>query len=358
MYAGIFLMFAPVGVLMMMVQQTPMGWAMGLASGIFSGLMSVGWAHMFIRERWWLAIPLVAVPILLPSPFFAWFAGTAAGQSGMELSPQARLIVLALLCVAFTAAGFVLSVMHQRRSERSVARTMAEFELAAQVHETLAPPLTLTTPLGEVLGRSEASSTMGGDLIDAVVEGEHLDVLLGDVSGHGVGAGIVMAMLKSCIRTRLLHGADLGSVVEDANRVLTDLTAPNMFATLVALRLRPGGVLEFALAGHLPVLHYRAAEKAWVRHPNQNLPLGIDHAERFVAGSTTVGPGDVLAVFTDGLTEVQDGAGRELGLEGVAALLARAPMGSLAAMHEAVMAGVAKHGPRLDDQSLVLVRVA
>ena len=193
--------------------------------------------------------------------------------------------------------------------------------------------------------------------MDVLEQDGSLTVLLGDVSGHGVAAGVVMAMLKGCIRTRLLRAAPLEQVITDANRVLADLTAPNMFATLAALRLSPGGRLEFALAGHLPVFHHSAGAGRWEQHPNQSLPLGIDHRERFVAGSIAAQPGDTLAVFTDGLVEVQNGAGRELGLAGVAALLAGSLADSLPEMHDRLMAAVRAHGPQIDDQSLVLVRV-
>lgn len=351
-------MFAPVGVLLMMVQPEPMGWLAALVSGLFSGLISVGWTYAFVRERWWVVVPLILGPFVLPGWLFTRLARYGFFEVGFEgVSPRARLIVGALMCVAFTAVGFTLSVMHMRRSERQGARALAELDLAGQVHATLVPPITISCGLAEVYGRSAASSTMGGDLIDAVVSPDRLDVLLGDVSGHGVGAGIVMAMLKGCIRTRLLRAADLGEAVADTNAVLTELTEPHMFATFVALRVRSDKAVEFALAGHLPIYHYKAETREWAQHPNECLPLGVDGSERFLAGSARVSSGDVLAVFTDGLMEVQNAAGEELGLEGVEALLKQSISPSLGSMYDGVMAGVAAHGPRLDDQSLVLVRI-
>ncbi|MFT3684687.1 MAG: PP2C family protein-serine/threonine phosphatase [Phycisphaerales bacterium] len=230
------------------------------------------------------------------------------------------------------------------------------------MHASLVPPLAVASPLAEVYGRSLASSEMGGDLIDAVVSDDRVEVLLGDVSGHGVGAGVVMAMLKGCVRMRLLRNADLGEVVGDANAVLAELTEPHMFATFVAMRIRAeddgsGTRLEFALAGHLPLFHFRAATADWVQHPNECLPLGVDGTERFTSGAVRVSRGDVLAVFTDGLMEVQNAGGKELGLEGVEAVLRRSLRPSLETTYNAVMTSIAAHGPRLDDQSLVLVRI-
>jgi hypothetical protein len=359
-FLAVFLMFAPIGVLMTMVQSEPGGWVLALGSAAAAGVISVGWAYAAISRRWWLLVPLFLAQFYGPRGCITALQKLGLLDVGMDMSPRARLAVLAVMCVVFTAAGFTLFVVQLRVSERRSARAFAELEVAGRVHSALVPPISLRTATAEVYGRSVASSSMGGDLIDLVCESgdrNRVDVLIGDVSGHGVGAGIVMAMLKSCVRMRLMGHAALGDVVADVNRVLAELTEPGMFATFVALRIAPGRCVEFALAGHLPILHYRAATGRWERHPNESLPLGIDGAERFSSGTAEIGRGDILAVFTDGLTEVQNPSGRELGLEGVAALLAGAPRESLEAMHASVMAGVAAHGPQIDDQSLVLVRV-
>jgi hypothetical protein len=357
MYGAIFLMAAPIGVLLAMVQDQPQGWVTALVCAALTGAISCAWAYAFIRERWWVLVPANIAPFVGSSVIVNVLVRSGLIGWGMGLSPRARLVVLAAMCVLFTAAGFVLFVVHLRRTEQVSAGALAEMEVARRVHATLVPPITLSTAAAEVYGRSTPSSTMGGDLIDVVSEGKNLDVLLGDVSGHGVGAGVVMAMLKGCVRTRLLHGADLAEVVTDANRVLASLTGPGTFATFVALRLRPDRVLEFALAGHLPVFHYRAQEGRWERYPNQSLPLGVEEQEQFVAGSASVSTGDIIAVFTDGLMEVQERGGRELGMEGVAAILRRSVSPALPAMHDAVFAAVGAHGPQLDDQSLVLILI-
>jgi hypothetical protein len=355
---ALFLMFSPVGVLLMMVQTVPMGWLAALVSGALSGLISVGWAYSFMRERMWVLIPTIGLMVMVPR-IFKWLdEWTGILDVGMDLPPSTRLAIMAGMCIVFSAFGYVFFDMQMRKTERKTARAMAELELASDVHRKLVPSIDLTTRWAQVRGRSIASSAMGGDLIDAI-EGERgLMVLLGDVSGHGVGAGIVMAMLKASVRTAMLHGGDTTRVLDDANRVLEQLTEPHMFATFVAIRIGEGGDVEYSMAGHLPIFHRSAATGAWAEYPNSNLPLGIDAQERYASGNARLAPGDVLAVFTDGLTEVQNAQGRELGLEGVAALLARAKSDSLAEIERAVMEGVRAHGAQADDQSLVLVRLA
>lgn len=354
---ALFLAGAPIGVLWMMVQKAPAGWGAALLFAVYAGAISVAWAAIFIKERWWWFALLLPAQVLLPNLLYN--AGQRLGilDLGMDLPAQTRIIVLAVLCVVFSISGFTLFVVHLRRTERRSARVHAELELAQQVHRTLVPPIELSSQRVSVYGRSLPSGEMGGDLIDAVAEGEKVDVYVGDVSGHGVGAGVVMALLKGCVRTRMLRGADLVDIVVDANRVLGALTSPGTFATFAALRVQGDGAIQYVLAGHLPILHFRAASADWARYPNASLPLGVDAEETFSSGSAAAGPGDVLALFTDGLLEVRDAKGVELGLERLAQELARHADEPLASHHAAVMDAVRAWGAPMDDQSLILLRV-
>ncbi len=354
---AVFLVGAPIGVLWMMVQQTPAGWAAALMFGVYAGLISVAWAAIFIKERWWWFVLLIPVQATLPGLLASAAHPLGIFDLGMDLPAQTRAVVLAVMCVVFTISGFALFVVHLRRTERGSARVHAELELAQQVHRTLVPPIELTARAASVYGRSLPSGEMGGDLIDAVAETAKVDVYVGDVSGHGVSAGVVMALLKGCVRTRMLNSAELVDIVADTNRVLAALTSPGMFATFAAVRVRADGTLSYALAGHLPILHFRASSADWVRYSNDSLPLGVDADERFLSGSAAIGPGDVLAMFTDGLTEARDDQGREFGLETLAGVLSAHASKPLPQIHAAVMAAVAAHGPAADDQSLVLVQV-
>jgi len=190
-----------------------------------------------------------------------------------------------------------------------------------------------------------------------VREGE-IDVFLADVSGHGVGAGIVMGMVKSSIRTLIRAGPALESLVTDLNAVLSELTTPEMFATFACIRIRPGGAAEYALAGHLPILHLVAATGDVRELPNDNLPLGIEAGERFVSGNVRLEAGDTLAVFTDGLVEVMNAEGRQLGMPALRDAFVRESRRELPALYAALMGAARSHGKQSDDQSVVLVRVS
>lgn len=347
--ACIFFTFAPMGVLlsMMRVSAPDPWWGVALWA-CFCGGIAVGWAMSFMWRMWLLPFVLVAqllVPQLLGRAInVPWVVNT-------------RLAALAATALALLVAGYVLFTAFVEREGARRMRLQAELDLARGIHETLAPPIDVRAGAVEVFGRSTPSSAMGGDLLDIVVEKGRVDVYLADVSGHGVRAGVVMGMLKSAIRMRLLAGGGLDTLLTDLNSVLIALLEPGMFATFACMRFHPGGEVEYALAGHLPILHFDAATGRLHELPNERLPLAVEGGEVFVSGRARSGPGDLFAVFTDGLTEVIGRGGREFGLGRVRGIVAADAGLPLRDLHEAVLGGVRAYGPQGDDQTLLLVRV-
>lgn len=195
--------------------------------------------------------------------------------------------------------------------------------------------------------------------MDVTVRDGVLDVYLADVSGHGVKAGLVMGMVKSAIRMRQRSAPSLDVMVSDLNAVLADLMMADMFATMACVRLFKSGAetrAEFALAGHWPILHV-SAQGQLRELPNEHLPLGVDSSELFQSGMVTLHTGDLLVLMTDGLIEVQNSGGKELGFGVFKNLITRERARPLAELHDAILGLARQHGQQLDDQSLVLIRV-
>jgi serine phosphatase RsbU (regulator of sigma subunit) len=369
LFWSVFFLFAPIGVLTTFFQEEPVGWAVAVVGALIGGTIALGWAYAFSTRRWWLLVPLLIAPMFLPRYVFQVFAELGLLKFGYGMPPTARKVVLFVMIVAMTSVGFVLLVGYIRLWERRSARARAELELGRRIHAAVVPSLALRAAGVEVVARSEASSEMGGDLVDAVRRraedgAEELDVFVADVSGHGVAAGLVMGMVKSAIRTRLRAGASLDELVRDLNLTLGELMAEGMFVTLACVRVRGGGPgpreAEFALAGHLSILHFVRATGEVRELPNEALPLGVLADEAYRSGRVAVSAGDVLAVFTDGLTEVQDARGKELGFAAQRACLREACVGAGAdgaAIADALLARARAHGPQLDDQSVLVVRV-
>ncbi len=354
--AGVFFTFFPMGLIAMMIPDRPGSWRGIFTIALFCGLIAVGWASAFVLGRRWILALVAPVQLVVPFYVFPWLGRLGWFDGTTGLRPTGTRLVLMILAVASMIIGYILVVRLARRLESDGARSRAELDIASSIHKSLVPDIALDRAGVEILGTSRPSSDMGGDLIDAGVAGDRTDVILADVSGHGVGAGIVMGMLKSSARTLLRSSPSVEQLLTDLNVVLSDLTKPNMFATMAVVRLHPGGAFEFGLAGHLPIFHFRANSSDVVDLPNQSLPLGIEPDERFEVGASTLARGDTLLLITDGLMEVQDAAGREFGLASLRELFKNNATRPLAEIRDAILAAAGAHGTQIDDQSLVLVR--
>jgi DNA-binding transcriptional regulator YhcF (GntR family) len=230
--------------------------------------------------------------------------------------------------------------------------------LAQRVRAALTTPIHLRTDRLEVLGVSTPLVDAGGDLIDVVDHGDSVDLFLGDVVGHGAGAALAMAMIRASIRTSLRWAPDLTRVLEDVNEMLRATTADRVYATAAALRVDRAGHLQYALAGHHHIAHWHAGS-ARVRRLDRHQPaLGLIGGTSWVTHRVVLAPGDLLAVYTDGLHETTDRRGTLLGHEAIERRLSEVAGRPLDAVRQAVLDLVEDHGPQLDDRALLLARLS
>jgi len=270
-----------------------------------------------------------------------------------------RLAMDGWLSIASSLAGYIIFLLFMGTQGVRHVRTRTELELAEKVQQTLAPPLALHRLGYEIQGKSSPSSQMGGDLLDAVYDGEAMACYVGDVAGHGIQAGVFMGMVKSAARTALLRPGSLEALLADLNRVLLDVkTGSAMYVTFACVRCRDGGRVEYSLAGNGPILHYHASSKAISQLSVGQFPLGLFADATFQSCAIKVEAGDILALLTDGLPEVEDEDGEQFGLERIGELLIRNANAPLAELTEKVFAEGRRYGPRTDDETLVLVRTS
>jgi phosphoserine phosphatase RsbU/P len=206
----------------------------------------------------------------------------------------------------------------------------------------------------EFFGFSEPSGDVGGDLVDVVGDDAGWIGYVADVSGHGVGAGVVMAIFKSAVRMRLLSAGSLANLLGDANRVLIPLKQSNMYVTVAGVRASGRGLLECAVAGHLPIVRIRGGVPEEVTTPQ--LAVGMFDAVDFQISIVECHRGDLLVLMTDGITEVCDSAQQELGFEYAKQFVAAHSTQPLAEIAEGLIAAARAHGMQLDDQTVLLIR--
>ncbi|MCA9284376.1 MAG: serine/threonine-protein phosphatase [Phycisphaerales bacterium] len=350
-FLGVFFIFAPVMMLVVTVPRVeppPLNTILWFG---LSGLMGAGWAYTSVKRRWWYFLTLVVGQLGMVVVFSGIVrTGLVFRGAGISLLGAGSVVQLAL--------GYVLMVWFIRREGVQTLRLRAEMDLARGIHEHLVPRVALRTPIVDVEGVSQASTEMGGDLLEAVERPDgSMEIVLADASGHGVRAGVLMAMLKSAMHASRDRDEGLSAFLARLNRIVTDLREPGMFVTLAAARIAPDGAMTHALAGHLPILLRRGG--AVIELEEGGLPLGVVREATYERGATTLEPGDVLLLCSDGVTEAAAADGELFGDERLRAALANAPDGSAQSMRQAIEAAVDQYtGPRplADDRTVLVVR--
>jgi sigma-B regulation protein RsbU (phosphoserine phosphatase) len=143
--------------------------------------------------------------------------------------------------------------------------------------------------------------------------GTDLCFIVGDVSGKGISAAMLMAHLHATFRALISQVLPLGEVMERASRIFCESTLPTHFATLACGRASATGEVELCIAGHLPALICQ--ESGVERIDATGLPLGMFCDERFSVSRTHLEPGDCILLYTDGLSETVDRSGSEYGVD-------------------------------------------
>jgi len=266
--------------------------------------------------------------------------------------------VLGSWAIITMTAAYVLFVGFIRREGNRYFRIQAEIELAREIHQSLVPTFEKTVSGFDIFGASIASGEVGGDLVDIAEYPQGWITYIADISGHGVSSGVLMAMFKTSIRSRLANGGSPGELLDEVHRTLYPLKMPNMFVTAGVLQFADGNRVNYSLAGHPPLMHHSRSKRAIVEYQPQNMPLGILSEQQFTAETLRCDPGDVLLLLTDGFTEVFDGKGAELGLEAIKQSFQEVVDCPLPEIFARLRKRSLEFGRQDDDQTMLLVRYA
>jgi len=190
--------------------------------------------------------------------------------------------------------------------------------LAARIQQTLLPAPDFAPKGWHMQYHYAPARVVSGDYCDVFESKSGLVFLLGDVSGKGIAASMLMSHLHATFRSLADTELPLDRMVGVANRIFAESTMAGQFATLVVGRATHDGAVDLVSAGHLPLLHLCAGETK--SQGATGVPLGMFPNTNFPVFSFSVQAGDSLLVYTDGLTESRNGKDEEYGMHRVKAL--------------------------------------
>jgi len=286
--------------------------------------------------------------ISLAAAFLALIQGRVETGGGVEISVSPLYVVIAV--------GGLVYLLALELADRILVRD--ELEVARQLQRDLLPRQAPDVAGWELAHSYRTANEVGGDYYDFhVLPDGRLAIVAGDASGHGMAAGLVMAIANATSKLALDLDPDPGKVAELLNRALWRTGSRRNFMTLFYGLLDPAsGELDFVCAGHpFPIL--RRAGGECVELGEGSFPLGLQESSPAVRQRARLEPGDTLVVLSDGLFEARNAAGEPFSFERVVAQVAAG--GNAFAVHDGLMAALDRFRaaePLVDDVSLVVVR--
>lgn len=242
-------------------------------------------------------------------------------------------------------------------------RLSRELEIAAEIQESLLPTDLPKVRDLEMTVASIPASEVGGDFYDFVAIDDHkLTLVMGDVAGKGIPAAMLTSVTRTMLRVEAMRGESPKAIIQRANNVLhQDLSRADSFVTVfVATIDTEKQTLDYASAGHAPVLLWRAISRTTEQLRATFPPIGIFGYQGESPRTIPLHPGDMLMLYTDGITEAQSPNGELFGLNRLIYILESKADESPETVREYIQSEITnfrKNAPGGDDATLLIVKI-
>ncbi len=239
---------------------------------------------------------------------------------------------------------------HQRRSLES------DLDLANKMQRSMLPKNNLITPHWEVYFHYEPAGIVSGDYCDIIESGEDKFFILGDVSGKGIAASMLMTHLNAMFRSMIPSGLGVAELVQRASRLMCESTSSELYATLLCIKANNNGHLEICNAGHpQPII----INKNEIIKPTANgIPIGLFCDSEYTISKINLEKNDSLFMYTDGLTESFRGE-EEFGIDRVANLIFENRLNSSKGLTQGLLNEVERfiaNSPKTDDLTMMTIK--
>lgn len=278
-----------------------------------------------------------------------------AGLSEVDLEFGAGLVALA--AVALDNAWRIQDTLYRHRVER-------ELSLAASIQQDLFPKRLPALSCSELAGRNRPAREVGGDYYDVLsiagadLNGPHLLVVV-DISGKGIGASLLMANIQATLRALLSVESSLEVITHRTSDLLYASTPPSKYATAILVKYDPStGICDYINAGHSEGLILRNSGEV-ERLDSTCLPLALLPGRAYPQSSFTLNDGEVLLLYSDGVTDACGPLDEEYGIGRLIARLQSNPGEDLDSLIDGIFAsidGFAGPSPQHDDITVLALR--
>jgi serine phosphatase RsbU (regulator of sigma subunit) len=260
------------------------------------------------------------------------------------------------------ASAAALRVRNVALVDELAARRVIEHELALahDVQMSMLPREIPQRPELTIGAQLKPARSVGGDLYDFVIDGDRLWFIVADVAGKSIAAALYMAIVKTLFRAMARDGADVDDVAARMNRELARDNERMMFVTAAVGCLDlESGALALVDAGHNPVVVIDPAARLGGLDVSKGIALGVVADARYIAARVVLDRGATLVLYTDGMTDARDTAGRMFGEERLLQAIAAAAADPPDKLVAAVMGTVecfAAGAPAEDDLTILALR--
>ena len=292
-----------------------------IVTGISLGylyILPLGISAMFLRSQ--ISYGLIAVCVFLHDLFGPPYP-----------NPEARITHNLTALVAFAFVVFVIQRYVKQREQLDKAvrqqrdQLLQEVELAARVQRTFLPISRPSIPGLEIAGMMQPVGGVGGDYYDYVPVNEHtVQIVIADVAGKGVPAALLMSATAAAVQLEVSEKRDMLEVVNRLNNGIHSVSDGNRYVTLVLAEIDAlNRSFRYVNCGHNPALFFQAQTRDVVPMNSSCFPVGMFDSISCEINRADLAAGDILVLYTDGITEAENSQGEEFGLERLSAVIRR-----------------------------------
>ena len=258
----------------------------------------------------------------------------------------------------------LLKIRDGLQARQELLAIRRELEVARQIQQSILPrDFGRKGPTGgvSIFAAMHAANEVGGDFYDFfMIDEERMGVVVGDVAGKGVPAAIYMSLSRTLLRSTALQGLDPGECLRLANRTLCTEGDSGLFVTAVyAIVNTRTGVIDYSTGGHFSPSVARAGGKVETLPVAGGMVLGVEASGKYDTGQAMLEPGDLMVLYSDGVTEAANERDEFFGDDGFETALGRIVGATETAAVTTLVADVrafANGWPQSDDITLVAVR--